>query len=58
MDPPSKPAGRARRVMCMIRQKSDLTMRAWLTRQGFHHVSTVAGMMPDEELMVYVLGRN
>jgi ribosomal protein S18 acetylase RimI-like enzyme len=46
----------ARRILVHIQQKSQLPARAWLTRMGFHHVSTTSNQLPDEDIMTYVLG--
>ncbi len=45
-----------RRFIALAGQKSHLHARAWFTRMGFHHVSTVLNVLLDEEVMVYALG--
>jgi GNAT superfamily N-acetyltransferase len=47
-----------RRLVTMIQQKTHLPARAWLTRMGFHHINTLSSLMPDEDIMVYGLGRD
>ena len=47
---------RLRRITCEVRQKAHVVARAFLTRLGFHHVTTVKHVFRDEDLLVYLLG--
>jgi ribosomal protein S18 acetylase RimI-like enzyme len=43
-----------RRIWVAIGQKSQVIARAFLTRHGFHHTSTVNDLLRDQDLLVYV----
>jgi ribosomal protein S18 acetylase RimI-like enzyme len=43
-----------RRIWAPVRQKSEVAGRAFLTENGFHHVGTLPGLLPDQDLLIYV----
>jgi GNAT superfamily N-acetyltransferase len=43
-----------RRVWMGVEQKSQVGGRAFLTDSGFHHVSTVSGLLHDQDLLCYI----
>lgn len=43
-----------RRVWVAVEQKTQIPARAFLTHQGFHHVSTVENLLKRQDLLVYV----
>ncbi|MFT3786471.1 MAG: hypothetical protein QM770_09935 [Tepidisphaeraceae bacterium] len=47
---------RLRRVTCEVRQKTHVVARAFLTRLGFHHVTTVRNVYLNQDLLIYLLG--
>ena len=42
-----------RRVWAIVRQKSHVNGRAFLTKHGFHQTAMLTGLTPDEALLVY-----
>ena len=43
-----------RRLWVALEQKSQVVARAFLTRHGFHHTASVADLLRDQDLLVYV----
>jgi GNAT superfamily N-acetyltransferase len=43
-----------RRVWVSIGHKSQVVGRAFLTSEGFHHISSTGGLMQDEDQLIYV----
>ena len=43
-----------RRLWVALGQKSQVHARAFLTRHGFHHTSSVTDLLRDQDLLVYV----
>jgi ribosomal protein S18 acetylase RimI-like enzyme len=44
----------ARRLWVCIEQKTQVIARAFLTRHGFHHVSTTENLLKDQDALVYI----
>jgi len=42
-----------RRVWIVVEQKSQVIARAFLTRQGFHHTTTISNLLKDQDALVY-----
>jgi GNAT superfamily N-acetyltransferase len=47
--------GKLRRVIIDMEQKTQVIGRAFLTRHGFHHVSTISHVLHRQDIMVYQL---
>ena len=47
---------RLRRVFTNAEQKTHIVFRAFLTKQGFHHTSTLTNVCKKQDVMVYLLG--
>ncbi len=45
---------RLRRVWACVEQKNQVLARAFLTRHGFHHVSTIERLLEDQDGLIYV----
>jgi GNAT superfamily N-acetyltransferase len=43
-----------RRVWVAVEQKTQIHARAFLTQQGFHHVTTVENLLKRQDLLIYV----
>jgi GNAT superfamily N-acetyltransferase len=43
-----------RRLWIGVGHKSQIIGRSFLTAEGFHHVATTAGLLRDEDLLIYV----
>ena len=43
-----------RRVWVPLGHKSQVVARAFLTKHGFHHTSTIPDLFRDEDLLVYI----
>ena len=43
-----------RRVWVALEQKTQVLARAFLTKHGFHHTSSVTDLLRDQDLLVYV----
>lgn len=43
-----------RRMWVGVGHKSQVVGRSFLTSDGFHHIATTAGLLVDEDLVVYV----
>jgi GNAT superfamily N-acetyltransferase len=43
-----------RRVWVALEQKTQVLARAFLTRHGFHHTSSVTDLLREQDLLVYV----
>jgi GNAT superfamily N-acetyltransferase len=43
-----------RRLWIGVGHKSQVVGRSFLTAEGFHHIATTAGLLVDEDLVVYV----
>jgi GNAT superfamily N-acetyltransferase len=43
-----------RRLWVALEQKSQVLARAFLTKHGFHHTSSVPDLLRDQDLLVYV----
>jgi len=44
-----------RRIWMNVNQKDHVIGRAFLTGAGFHHVSTIAGLLKGQDALIYVL---
>ncbi len=44
---------RPRRAWITVEQKRHVTARAFLSRHGFHHVSTIKNLYVDQDAMIY-----
>ena len=44
---------RPRRLWLVLEQKSQVVARAFVTRHGFHHTSTINNLLKHEDAMVY-----
>jgi ribosomal protein S18 acetylase RimI-like enzyme len=47
-------SSKLRRVWAAVEQKTQIHARAFLTQQGFHHVSTIENLLKRQDLLVYV----
>ena len=47
-------AARPRRAWCLVAQGRDVIARAWLTKHGFNHVTTVEHLHDAEDGLIYV----
>ena len=47
-------AARPRKMWVALGHRSSIVARAFLTRHGFHHVSTTRDLLSGEDLLVYV----
>jgi len=45
-----------RRVTAELPHKSHVIGRAWLSKQGFHHVGTLKNVVRKQDVLVYLLG--
>lgn len=45
---------RPRRVWVAVEQKAHVQARAFLSRHGFHHVSSVKNVFQDQESLIYL----
>jgi ribosomal protein S18 acetylase RimI-like enzyme len=45
---------RPRKMWIAVGHKSQVIGRAFLTRHGFHHISTTSNLLGDEDLLIYV----
>src|SRR5688572_6771830 len=43
-----------RRVWAAVEQKTQINARAFLTQQGFHHVTTIENLLKRQDLLIYV----
>ncbi len=43
-----------RRIWLTVQQKQQVTARAFLTRNGFHHVSTIANLHRKQDCLIYL----
>ena len=43
-----------RRVWVSVEQKTQINARAFLTRHGFHHVSTIKELLAKQDALVYL----
>jgi ribosomal protein S18 acetylase RimI-like enzyme len=46
---------RPRRIWANIEQKDQVVGRAFLTKQGYHHVATIPTLLKDQDAMVYLV---
>lgn len=46
-------AAKPRRIWLVVEQKTHVVARAFFTKHGFHHTSTVANLFKKQDAMVY-----